>query len=79
MFALRSKIAMKEAGITHIVTVLRQPLDRALFEGYEHLVIEVDDVEEDNLIEHFATTFRWIDEALKEKEGNNVFIHWYAP
>ncbi|TGZ83872.1 dual specificity protein phosphatase 12 [Ascodesmis nigricans] len=73
MFALRSKIAMKENEITHIVTVLRQPLDHTLFEGYEHLVIEVDDVEEENLIEHFARSYSWIDEAVKK--GGRVFIH----
>jgi len=73
MFALRAKTALREAAITHVVSVLRLPLDQALFEGFEHLVIEADDVEEENLIEHFAKTNEFISGALRD--SGSVLIH----
>jgi hypothetical protein len=55
MFSLRRKEAM--SSITHVVTVLRMvPSDKGLFDRYKHLVIEVDDDDEENLLEHFITT-----------------------
>jgi dual specificity phosphatase 12 len=74
MFALRGKEALKEAGITHVVSVLRQPLDATLFEGYQHHIIEVDDVEDENIIEHFAGANEFIKKALEG--GGAVLIHW---
>lgn len=76
MFALRGREALKEAGITHVVSVLRLPLDKALFENYEHKVIEVDDVEDENLLEHFTSSNKFISEALKAEGA--VLIHWFV-
>lgn len=76
MFALRGREALKEAGITHVVSVLRLPLDKTLFEGYEHKVIEVDDVEDENLLEHFTASNKFISGALQG--GGAVLIHWFV-
>lgn len=73
MFALRGREALNEAGITHVVSVLRLPLDKTLFENYEHKVIEVDDVEDENLLEHFTASNKFISEALKARGA--VLIH----
>ncbi|KAL7268237.1 tyrosine protein phosphatase yvh1, partial [Rhizina undulata] len=73
MFALRRREAMKEAGITHVVSVLRLPLDKALFENYEHMVVEVDDVEDENILEHFSTSNKFISSAIQN--GGVVLIH----
>jgi dual specificity phosphatase 12 len=74
MYALRAKSGLKTAAISHMVSVLRLPLDKTLFEGFEHLVIEVDDVEDENLIEHFPKANEFISSALKNDGA--VFIHW---
>jgi dual specificity phosphatase 12 len=74
MYALHAKSGLKTAAISHMVSCLRLPLDKTLFEGYEHLVIEVDDMEDENLLEHFPTTNKFISKALKD--GGAVFIHW---
>jgi len=76
MFALREKTGMRAKAISHVLSVLRLPLDRSLFEGFEHLVIEVDDVEGENLIEHFATTNAFVEKAVAN--GGAVLIHWYV-
>ncbi|KAA8893013.1 protein-tyrosine phosphatase-like protein [Sphaerosporella brunnea] len=73
MYALQAKTGLKTAAISHMVSVLRQPLDRKLFEGYEHLVIEADDMDNENLIEHFPNTNAFISTALKN--GGVVFVH----
>lgn len=76
MFALLGREALKEAGITHVVSVLRRPLGKALFENYEHKVIEVDDVEDENMLEHFTASNKFISGALQA--GGAVLIHWFV-
>lgn len=76
MFALRGREALKEAGITHVISVLRLPLDKTLFENYEHKIIEVDDVEDENLLEHFTASNKFISGALQA--GGAVLIHWFV-
>jgi dual specificity phosphatase 12 len=49
------------------------------WENYEHLGIEVDDVEDENLLGSFESSGSWIEEALKEgKDGKKgkVLVHW---
>ena len=74
IFSLRRKEALAQANITHVVSVLRLPLDDALFAKYKHLVVEVDDVEDENLLEHFAATNAFIREGLDG--GGGVLVHW---
>jgi len=44
------------------------------WDKYEHLCIEVDDVEDENLLVHFEESGAWIEKALKE--GGGVLVHW---
>ncbi|KAI7045359.1 hypothetical protein KC352_g44807, partial [Hortaea werneckii] len=41
LFTLRRKEALQEAGITHVLSILRLPLDQDLFRDYHHKVVEV--------------------------------------
>ncbi|KAI9845368.1 MAG: tyrosine protein phosphatase yvh1 [Thelocarpon superellum] len=74
MFALRRKEALREANITHVLSVLRLPLDKTLFSGYEHRVVEVDDVDDENLLAHFPQTNDFIQRGLDG--GGGVLVHW---
>lgn len=65
---------MKEAKITHVVSVLRWPVEELLMKPYKHLQIDVDDDEEENLLEFFPTTNRFIQNALDN--GGSVLVHW---
>lgn len=38
------------------------------------MVVEVDDVEDDNLLEHFSATNAFIQTALNG--GGSVLVHW---
>ncbi|KAH0543656.1 hypothetical protein FGG08_002094 [Glutinoglossum americanum] len=73
MFSLRRKDALKRANITHVLSVLCLPLDKELFAPYKHMVVEVDDVEDENLLEHFTTTNGFIEEGLEG--GGGVLVH----
>jgi hypothetical protein len=80
IFTLRRKTALENTGITHIVSVLKYDFkDFEDWEKYEHLNIEVDDVEDENLLGEFERTGKWIEEGLKdgkdEKRGG-VLVHW---
>ncbi|KAF2840750.1 dual specificity protein phosphatase 12 [Patellaria atrata CBS 101060] len=73
LFTLRRRQALEEASITHVLSVLRLPLDQALFSTFKHMVVEVDDVEDENLLEHFPSTNRFIQDALDD--GGGVLVH----
>lgn len=57
-----------------MLSVLRAPLEEALFEGFEHMVVEVDDVDDENLLEHFPATNEFIQRGLDG--GGAVLVHW---
>lgn len=53
--------------------------DVADWEMYEHISVEVDDVEDENLLGQFERTGSWIEDALangKEGKPGKVFVHW---
>ncbi|KAG7004622.1 cytidylyltransferase [Physcia stellaris] len=64
LFSLRRRDAMRKANITHVVSVLCLPLDVDLFQDYKHLVIEVNDVEDENILQYFPTSNAFIQEGL---------------
>jgi dual specificity phosphatase 12 len=71
---LRRKEALQASRITHVLSVLKLPLDDPLFASYEHKVVEVDDVDDENLLEHFADCNRFIQAGLDA--GGGVLVHW---
>jgi dual specificity phosphatase 12 len=76
MFSLRRKEMLERANITHVLSVLSLPLDKVLFAPYKHMVVKVDDVEDENLLEHFTTTNGFIEEGLEG--GGGVLVHWWV-
>ncbi|RMZ81439.1 hypothetical protein DV738_g2157, partial [Chaetothyriales sp. CBS 135597] len=89
--ALRRPKALQNCHITHIVSVLDWQFepDNPLTRGYKHLLIPVDDVEDENLLVWFPRSNSFIHDALTNSkptevpsnetsttnEGNGVFIH----
>ena len=74
MISLRRHEALKKANITHVVSALRLPLDEDLFANFQHLVIEVDDVDDEDFLQHFATSNAFIQHGLHRDGG--VLVHW---
>lgn len=78
--------ARTKAHITHVLSALRPPLpqdehhhpDRVStsdpFQGLEHLFIEIDDLEEEDVIQHFPASNAFIQEGLDG--GGGVLVHW---
>ena len=64
---------MQERGITHIIQVTDITVPR--FPGeFVYKLISVPDMDETNLIEHFADTYTFIHEAIAK--GGKVLVHW---
>ena len=74
LISLKRKKALEDAGITHIVSALRLPLDDDLFRDYKHLIVEIDDLEEENILQHFPASNAFIEEGLAS--GGGVLVHW---
>uniref|UniRef100_A0A093VM79 protein-tyrosine-phosphatase n=2 Tax=Talaromyces marneffei PM1 TaxID=1077442 RepID=A0A093VM79_TALMA len=63
VISLRNKAALQEANITHVVSVLR----------FQQLKIEVDDVDDEDLLQYFASANAFIQAGLDA--GGGVLIH----
>ena len=50
------------------------PLDEKLFSPFKHMVVEVDDVEDEDLLGQFPSTNKFIQEGLDG--GGGVLVHW---
>jgi hypothetical protein len=74
LFTLRRKESLRETGITHVLSVLKLPVEQGLFDGFTHMAVEVDDVDDENLLEHFPECNRFINAAIEA--GGSVLIHW---
>ncbi|CZR59603.1 probable YVH1-protein tyrosine phosphatase [Phialocephala subalpina] len=73
IFTLRRRAALENTGITHIVSVLRYDFkDFEDWQKYDHLNIEVDDVEDENLLGEFENSGKFIEEALKSGRDGKV-------
>ena len=56
------------------MSALRLPLEQGLFEGFEHHVVEVDDVEDENIVQYFPRSNEFIRRGLEG--GGGVLVHW---
>lgn len=74
IFTLRNKAALSRANITHVVSVVKLRPDESVFEGFQQHRIDVDDVDDENLLEHFPAAIRFIQSGLDA--GGSVLIHW---
>ncbi|KAL8662197.1 MAG: hypothetical protein Q9202_004953 [Teloschistes flavicans] len=73
LFTLKRKGALKTSNITHVLSVVTFPLDDALFHGYQHLAIDIDDDEDADIIQHFPASNAFIREGLEG--GGGVLVH----
>lgn len=77
--ALRKPEKMKDAGITHILSVLKVPPVQRTFTQEENLAefdreyIEVDDLESENILVHFPRAYTYI---MAGQEKGKVLVHW---
>lgn len=65
---------MERANITHVLSVLRLQPQEETFAGFQHHRIDVDDVEDENLLEHFPSAIKFIQSGLDA--GGGVLVHW---
>ncbi|KAM3420774.1 hypothetical protein BST61_g4020 [Cercospora zeina] len=73
LFTLRRKDALRASRITHVLSVLRPPLEASWFDDYRHKVVEVDDVDDENLLAHFHDCNTFIQAGLDA--GGGVLVH----
>lgn len=74
IFCLKNKAALERANITHVVSVLRLKPSEDTFSSYAHHSIDIDDIDDENLLEHLPATIKFIQSGLEA--GGSVLIHW---
>ncbi|KAI9886766.1 MAG: hypothetical protein M1823_001409 [Watsoniomyces obsoletus] len=72
-FSLSRTAVLKKANITHIVSTLRATPNEALLAPYQHLTVEIDDMEDEDFLQHFPVTNRFIQQGLDD--GGGVLVH----
>ncbi|KAL8947564.1 MAG: hypothetical protein Q9222_006168 [Ikaeria aurantiellina] len=73
LFTLKRKEALKQANITHVLSVLTLPLDDTLFNDYKQFPIDIDDDDDKDIIQHFPASNAFIQEGLDR--GGGVLVH----
>lgn len=48
--------------------------EQETFKSFQHLSIGVDDVDDENLLEHFPAAIKFIQSGLNS--GGGVLVHW---
>ena len=74
LYALHQTEEIKAANVTHVLSVINYALDPDLFRPFRHFAIDIDDVEDENLLQYFAESNRFIEDGLEG--GGGVFVHW---
>ena len=74
VFSIYCKSTLQTANVTHVLSTLRVPLDEDAFSQYSHLIIEVDDMDHEDLLQHFARANSFIQTGLDG--GGGVLVHW---
>jgi dual specificity phosphatase 12 len=75
VYALQQAPEIRAANITHVLSVIDWRLAPGRLERLEHLVIDVDDDEDEDLLRFFGESNRFIEDGL-ERRGGAVFVHW---
>lgn len=70
IFALKRPSALEERGITHVLSVVRCTPSETWGDRYRHMVIDVDDVDDEDLLVHLPRAVRFIDGALNPSGDN---------
>lgn len=72
LYALYQTDLIKAAGITHVLSVIDyDPLLQERFSHLKHCHIRADDDPNENLLQHFERTNKYIDGALREVQGSS--------
>lgn len=50
--------------------------EQEIFKPYQHFSIDVDDMDDENLLEHFPAAIRFIQSGLDA--GGSVLVHWWV-
>ncbi|KAF3479551.1 uncharacterized protein GIQ15_06527 [Arthroderma uncinatum] len=79
IFALRNQGGLKEANITHVISVVG-PSERSTaisslhaYDIRDHLILALSDRGNENILQHFPPANRFIDEAIAD--GGAVLVH----
>ena len=72
-----SRISLEQNHITHIIT-LGARLRPVHPEQFQYLVIDVEDKETTNIIQHFPKCCSFFESAFAESSTTNVLIHWFV-
>ncbi|KAB8280029.1 protein-tyrosine phosphatase-like protein [Yarrowia lipolytica] len=66
IYSLSAHISFEKYNINHIISMVRGELPGNQIQGYTHLHVEMDDDEEENIMQYFPETNKFIEDACGE-------------
>ncbi|KAI5286391.1 tyrosine protein phosphatase yvh1 [Ascosphaera aggregata] len=77
IISLRNKLALRQANITHVVSVLKEsPADKELLASFKTYHVPVDDVSDEDILQYIPGAVKFIEEGLRF--GGGVLCHCTA-
>ncbi|KAI5291389.1 tyrosine protein phosphatase yvh1 [Ascosphaera atra] len=77
LFALRNKISLEACNITHIVSVMKEsPHDERTLIKFRTYHVPVDDMSDEDILQHIPGAIKFIEDGLKA--GGGVLVHCAA-
>jgi hypothetical protein len=73
-YTIAASRVLEDEGITHVVSVMMNSEDSERLKPFKRLIIAVNDDSDEDLIDCFASTNQWIDDAIAD--GGKVLVHW---
>ena len=67
--------ALQKNGVTHILTVVHQPLRKDVTDLFCYKFIHALDMESQDLLSHFEDAIAFIDEG---RAAGGVLVHWWV-
>lgn len=75
-FALSAQKTLKREKVTHILSLVQSGVKPEHVADFEHMQINVDDIEDENIIKFFPQILEFIDRAVQQ--GTSILVHCMA-
>ncbi|ANB13451.1 tyrosine protein phosphatase YVH1 [Sugiyamaella lignohabitans] len=75
-YALSATKTLRQNNVTHILSLVETDIKSEFLEGFKHMRVQIDDIEDENIIQYFPRIIAFMDDAINA--GNSILVHCMA-